>query len=60
MPIRFYLIMDHKTQKVDVLKVEGDGPNMSAYVSPPDPGEPKDEIPSKLKKKIEDEKKKIN
>ena len=60
MPVRIYFIRDRKTLKVDVVKVEGDGPNMPVYISPPDPGEPKDEIPSKLKKKIEDEKKKIN
>lgn len=60
MPIRFYLIRDRKTLKVDVLRVEGDGPNMPAYISPPHPDEPKDEIPSKLKKKLEDERKKIN
>jgi len=35
-------------------------PPEAPMVIPPDPGEPKDEIPSKLKKKIEDEKKKIN
>jgi hypothetical protein len=34
--------------------------NMPAYISPPAPDEPKDEIPSKLKRKLEDEKKKIN
>ncbi len=60
MPIRFYLIVDRKTLELDVVRVEGDTSRMPAYVCPPDPDEPKDEIPSKLKNKLDDEKKKIN
>ena len=53
MPIRFYIIRDRKTLKLDVLRVEGDTSRMPVYVCPPASEEPKDEIPSKLKERLD-------
>jgi hypothetical protein len=57
--MKIVIVRDRKTRKTDLFKYYESGP-LPPMVNPPDPGEPKDEIPSKLKKKIEDEKKKIN